>query len=69
MFEDFVSLTAQDNTQPTRMFRSFESIEQEIITKAISFHGGNMSHVAVALGISRTTLYSKVRKYNIRRSP
>jgi DNA-binding NtrC family response regulator len=39
--------------------------EKEIIKKAIQLTGGNLSEAARNIGISRRTLYNKIRKYEI----
>jgi DNA-binding NtrC family response regulator len=39
--------------------------EKEIIIKAIQMNGGNLSQAARHLGISRRTLYNKIKKYEI----
>lgn len=44
---------------------TLESMERKAITDAIKLHGGNMSEVARHLGITRQTLYNKLRKYGI----
>lgn len=41
--------------------------EKAVILRAISTHDGNLSRVAEALGISRPTLYRKMRQYEIQR--
>jgi transcriptional regulator with PAS, ATPase and Fis domain len=40
-------------------------LEREMIYKALHKFGGNMSHVADKLGITRQTLYNKIKKYGI----
>jgi DNA-binding NtrC family response regulator len=46
---------------------SFSLIENEkvLIQKAIVFTGGNMSMAAKELGINRSTLYDKIKKYDL----
>lgn len=44
---------------------TLESMERNAIINAIKLHGGNMSEVARHLGITRQTLYNKLRKYGI----
>jgi transcriptional regulator of acetoin/glycerol metabolism len=39
--------------------------ERDSLLKAISDHRGNMSHVAKALGISRTTLYRRCHQLGV----
>jgi len=44
---------------------SLEETEKKAIMAAIDRFGGNLSMVAKSLGISRPTLYAKLKKYNI----
>ncbi|HBJ1655373.1 TPA: hypothetical protein LA460_002850, partial [Clostridium botulinum] len=39
--------------------------EKQTIKEAIKSYNHNMTKVAQALGISRNTLYLKIKKYNI----
>jgi len=45
--------------------RSLAAIEEAMIRLAISHYGGQMSEVARRLGIGRSTLYRKLKDYNI----
>lgn len=47
---------------------NLEELEVEAIRKAIHVYNNNMTHAAKALGISRNTLYLKIKKYNIEMS-
>ncbi|MDE6787555.1 MAG: sigma 54-interacting transcriptional regulator, partial [Muribaculaceae bacterium] len=49
----------------TEQSTTLESMERNAITSAIKIHGGNMSEVARHLGITRQTLYNKLRKYGL----
>jgi transcriptional regulator of acetoin/glycerol metabolism len=40
-------------------------LEQERIIKALDDHAGNISKASFELGISRSTLYRKMKNYNI----
>ena len=40
-------------------------IEIELIMKAMSVHRGNLSRAALALDVSRSTLYRKIREFNL----
>ena len=40
-------------------------VEKEIIRKALHIHQGNLSKVAKEMEISRTTLYNKIKKYDL----
>lgn len=42
-----------------------ESLERDMICRALEKFGGNMSQVANKLGVTRQTLYNKIRKYGI----
>ena len=44
---------------------TLEMMEERAIRMAVRKYDGNISHVAKELGISRPTLYSKLKKYNI----
>lgn len=52
---------ASAGEQPTTL----EDMERNAISMAIKQHEGNMSEVARQLGITRQTLYNKMRKYGI----
>ena len=42
-----------------------EQVEETLIGQALQRHSGNMSRTATTLGISRGTLYNKIRKYGL----
>ena len=42
-----------------------DELEKQTILQALDTHGGNLSHVATALGISRAALYRRLEKYGI----
>lgn len=44
---------------------TLDEIEKQTILQALETHGGNLSHVASALGISRAALYRRLEKYGI----
>ena len=46
--------------------RALEEIERDLIQYAIDLYSGHMSQVARKLGIGRSTLYRKVREYDLR---
>ena len=46
--------------------RPLEAIERDLIQYAIDLYSGHMSQVARKLGIGRSTLYRKVREYDIK---
>jgi len=44
---------------------NLETVEKNTIGKALSKYSGNYASIAAELGISRTTLYHKIRKYGL----
>ena len=61
------NLALTSNTQQTGRFpyQTFEEMEKQMILNNIEREHGNMSAVAKNLGITRPTLYSKMKKYGI----
>jgi two-component system response regulator AtoC len=60
--------TAPSATADSKMV-SLEEIEKDHIQKVIEASGGNLSRAAEVLGITRSTLYSKIRRYSLDASP
>ncbi|MBU3963846.1 MAG: helix-turn-helix domain-containing protein, partial [Alphaproteobacteria bacterium] len=44
-------------------------IERAAIEESLERHGGNISHTAEELGLSRVGLRSKIERYDLRRYP
>lgn len=44
---------------------SIEDVEAFLIKKALARHGGNVSHAASALGLSRSALYRRLQRYGL----
>lgn len=44
---------------------TLEEMEKSMIDNAMRRHGGNLSAVAAQLGVTRQTLYNKIKKYNL----
>jgi transcriptional regulator with PAS, ATPase and Fis domain len=42
-----------------------DEAEKLLISQSMKRNGGNMSAIAAELGISRPTLYSKIKKYGL----
>jgi hypothetical protein len=51
--------------RPGRRLTMLEQAERDAIVRALQQHGGNKVHAAEALGISRTTLYKRIRLLDI----
>lgn len=45
---------------------SLDEMEEKMIEKALSYHENNISKTAKSLGITRSALYRRIEKYNIR---
>ncbi len=56
-----VTITGDDGE-----LRTLEAIEKDLIQYAIDHYAGHMSEVARRLGIGRSTLYRKVREYDLK---
>jgi len=51
---------------PTRWEElGLEEVERQLIQKALARHGGNVSHAAKALGLSRSGLYRRIQKFGL----
>ena len=58
-------LTASQSKDKMQEVTTLEEMEAEMIRKSIAKCGGNLSAVASTLGITRQTLYNKMKKYGI----
>jgi DNA-binding NtrC family response regulator len=45
--------------------QSFVKMEKQMILAAMERHGGNLTHMAKELGVTRPTLYHKIKKYDL----
>jgi len=61
----FSSSRAQVRDLPTVGAMTLEELEKGMITKTMTFHSGNISQVAKALGITRSALYRRLEKYGL----
>jgi len=48
---------------------SLEAVEKELIVRALEKFGGNQTHAARYLDISRKTLIYRMEKFGLRREP
>ncbi len=60
-----LGLTAQRGTAQSMDDMSLEAVEAILIRKALARAGGNVSHAADALGLSRGALYRRIEKYGL----
>ena len=52
-------------TRPATEAQTLEEMERQLIANAIEQCGGNLSQVATQLGITRQTLYNKIKRYGL----
>ena len=62
---DSAGADAVADTLPPVGAMTIDEIEKAMILKALSHHGGNLSRVATALGLSRPALYRRLEKHEI----
>jgi len=66
---DLVAFSELESTQspalPAAGSMTLEQMERAMIEKCVRHYGGNLSRVAEALGLSRPSLYRRLRKYGI----
>ncbi len=60
-----LGLNAQRGTAHSMDDMSLEAVEAILIRKALARAGGNVSHAADALGLSRGALYRRIEKYGL----
>lgn len=51
--------------QPAKEATTLEEMEYNMIKNAMEKYGGNLSMVTSQLGISRQTLYNKIKRYEL----
>ena len=54
-----------ENKLPGTGAQTLEEMERQMIAASIRQHEGNLTAVAAQLGISRQTLYNKLKKYRL----
>ena len=60
-----LGLNTQRGTAQSMDEMSLEAVEAILIRKALARTGGNVSHAADALGLSRGALYRRIEKYGL----
>lgn len=63
--DDFTPQLERAPSAPTGSFQTLESMEVEMIKRALEFHKNKISRAAKALGITRSALYRRLEKYQI----
>ncbi|MDD4802934.1 MAG: sigma 54-interacting transcriptional regulator [Syntrophomonas sp.] len=63
-YRDFDALSQSMSNRSTRKLQMGE-LEKENIVRTLNLHGGNVSRTAAELGMSRNTLYRKMKQYAI----
>jgi len=61
--EDFS--ISDENYNISQETETLESVEKKLIKKSLSMNGDNLTSVAKQLGITRQTLYNKLKKYDL----
>ena len=54
-----------DSSPEETPVRNLADLEKEMICKAVASYGGKIHKAALSLGISRNTLYRKMKEYGI----
>jgi transcriptional regulator of acetoin/glycerol metabolism len=62
--DDMLTQTVKVNLEKAKSF-NLEENEKEVIENALKAFNGNMSKTAKELGINRSTLYEKIKKYEL----
>jgi DNA-binding NtrC family response regulator len=60
-----LALRSGRDVSPRLEDMSIEEVEAFLIKKALARHGGNVSHAASALGLSRSALYRRLQRYGL----
>ncbi|MCE5279989.1 MAG: sigma-54 dependent transcriptional regulator [Planctomycetaceae bacterium] len=68
-FDTQSSADPESPGQPSREDFSLEAAEREFILRALKETGWQRNRAAVLLGITRTTLYAKLKRYDIKMPP
>jgi two-component system NtrC family response regulator len=64
-----IPICANKSSDTLNLKTAKEKIEKEILSVAMAQHGGNMTKIAEALGISRPTLYDLLKKHGMDYKP
>ena len=64
--KEFIEKFAEDKTSKKKSAGRIKEAENNLIIDALKKHAGNRSKAAEELGIDKSTLWRKIKKYNIR---
>jgi DNA-binding NtrC family response regulator len=64
-----IAAQAAPAAPPRSLQDNREAVERAVIQRALTNHGNSRSRAAAALGISRVTLYKKMKKYGLMETP
>ena len=56
-----------DGSEPSPQGSRLEALERSLLEEALTAHRGNVSAAALALGISRSTMRYRMKKYGLPR--
>jgi DNA-binding NtrC family response regulator len=60
-----LALNPEGSDVPAAAFQTLEEMEKQMIVTSLEKEGGKIRAVAEKLGITRQTLYNKLKKYGI----
>jgi len=63
--EDFSGLGSGPDTSLTVTGQTLDEVEKAMIEGALATHQGNISKAAKELGLTRTSLYRRIEKYEL----
>ncbi len=63
--ENFFMKTVANEKTPALHHATLDEMEKQMIVSALKKHDGNMSAAAEQLGVTRQTLYNKIKKYGL----
>ena len=60
-----LALRSSPGVSPRLEEMSLDDVEEFLIKKALARHGGNVSHAAESLGLSRSALYRRLQRFGL----
>ena len=62
----FKSIEVPEKARPLNFAQAVETFEKALIRDALAHYQGNLSQASQALGMAKTTLFDKVKRYNLK---